>query len=172
MRYSDVVLVADFAAGTKQRCQHKRRGRSARLGLRVCKIRHSCFVPQSASASAISRAKAPGLANALARSSATACHIRVQFKLMTSWALVADIYFLPPQKIWEGESGADFANRVQAMIADVAKLRPVPWDGYLKYYNLADRVRASAHQCFLVVAGSRFSVMRHDAVLLLSRVRH
>lgn len=66
---------------------------------------------------------------------------------MTSWALVADIYFLPPQKIREGESGADFANRVQAMIADVAKLRPVPWDGYLKYYNLAEKVRQRNRCC-------------------------
>jgi phosphate/sulfate permease len=66
----------------------------------------------------------------------------MQFKLMTSWALVADIYFLPPQKIQDGESGADFANRVQAMIAEVAQLRQVPWDGYLKYYNLAEKVRS------------------------------
>ena len=62
----------------------------------------------------------------------------VQFKLMTSWALVADIYFLPPQTIQEGETAVEFANRVQAMIAEVAQLRIVPWDGYLKYYNLAE----------------------------------
>lgn len=59
---------------------------------------------------------------------------------MTSWALVADVYFLPPQTIAPGETSAEFANRVQAMIADVAQLRIVPWDGYLKYYNLADKV--------------------------------
>jgi glycerol-3-phosphate O-acyltransferase 3/4 len=28
---------------------------------------------------------------------------------------------------------------VQAMIAKQAGLRVVPWDGYLKYYNLADK---------------------------------
>lgn len=64
----------------------------------------------------------------------------VQFKLLTSWALVADVYFLPPQSLQEGESAVDFAQRVQKMIADVARLRIVPWDGYLKYYNLASKV--------------------------------
>lgn len=65
---------------------------------------------------------------------------QMQFKLLTSWALVADVYFLPPQQMQEGESAVDFAQRVQKMIADVAQLRIVPWDGYLKYYNLASKV--------------------------------
>jgi hypothetical protein len=37
----------------------------------------------------------------------------VQFKLMVSWALVADVYFLPPQTQRDGESAAEFAQRVQ-----------------------------------------------------------
>lgn len=37
----------------------------------------------------------------------------------------------------EGESSSEFATRVQCMIAMKAGLRVVPWDGYLKYYNLA-----------------------------------
>lgn len=61
----------------------------------------------------------------------------LQFKIMTSWALVADVYFLPPQTQRVGETSAEFASRVQELIARVAKLRIVPWDGYLKYYNLA-----------------------------------
>eukprot|EP00193_Tetraselmis_chui_P014428 CAMPEP_0177791090 /NCGR_PEP_ID=MMETSP0491_2-20121128/23732_1 /TAXON_ID=63592 /ORGANISM="Tetraselmis chuii, Strain PLY429" /LENGTH=450 /DNA_ID=CAMNT_0019313267 /DNA_START=213 /DNA_END=1566 /DNA_ORIENTATION=- len=59
--------------------------------------------------------------------------------LMLSWALVCDVYFLEPQEQKEGESSADFAARVQAAIAKRAGLRVVPWDGYLKYYNLADK---------------------------------
>lgn len=68
---------------------------------------------------------------------------------MTSWALVADIYFLPPQTQQPDETSAQFANRVQKMIADVAKLRICDWDGYLKYYNLADKVRLTVcwHAC-------------------------
>jgi len=59
--------------------------------------------------------------------------------LMTSWAVVCDVYFLEPQERHEGESAADFASRVQALIARKAGLRVMPWDGYLKYYNLADK---------------------------------
>eukprot|EP00873_Tetraselmis_striata_P001570 jgi/Tetstr1/421834/TSEL_012735.t1 len=59
--------------------------------------------------------------------------------LMLSWALVCDVYFLEPQDQREGETSAEFAARVQAMIARKAGLRVVPWDGYLKYYNLADK---------------------------------
>lgn len=61
------------------------------------------------------------------------------FTLMSSWAVVCDVYFLPPQKRQEGESVDDFAARVQDMIAKQAKLRVVPWDGYLKYYNLGEK---------------------------------
>ncbi|KAG2445308.1 hypothetical protein HYH02_008774 [Chlamydomonas schloesseri] len=61
------------------------------------------------------------------------------FRLLTSWALVCDIYFLEPQTIREGETPQEFAGRVQAMIAKYANLRIVPWDGYLKYYNLGEK---------------------------------
>jgi hypothetical protein len=37
----------------------------------------------------------------------------VQFKLMVSWALVADVYFLPPQTQRDGENATEFAQRVQ-----------------------------------------------------------
>ncbi len=60
-------------------------------------------------------------------------------KIMRSWALVADVWFLEPQARREGESAAAFAERVQRLIADRARLRVAPWDGYLKYYNLAER---------------------------------
>jgi len=38
-------------------------------------------------------------------------------KLMTSWAVVCDVYFLEPQRMREGESADAFASRVQEMIA-------------------------------------------------------
>ena len=52
-----------------------------------------------------------------------------------------------------GESSQQFAERVQAMIAKRAGLKVVPWDGYLKYYNLAAKVgpgNASARCCLLL----------------------
>ncbi|KAF5835130.1 hypothetical protein DUNSADRAFT_7849 [Dunaliella salina] len=57
-------------------------------------------------------------------------------KLMSSWATVCDVWFLEPQHKREDETSDEFASRVQRMIADTAGLQVVPWDGYLKYYNL------------------------------------
>jgi hypothetical protein len=51
---------------------------------------------------------------------------------MSSWCVVVDVWFLDPQRIRAGESGAAFATRIQRMIADRASLRPVAWDGYMK----------------------------------------
>ncbi|KAK9827979.1 hypothetical protein WJX81_003927 [Elliptochloris bilobata] len=57
-------------------------------------------------------------------------------KLMTSWAVVCDVYFLEPQAQQPGETAMQFAERVQQLIAARAKLVIAPWDGYLKYYTL------------------------------------
>jgi len=59
--------------------------------------------------------------------------------LMTSWAVVCDVYFLEPQSQQEGESSQQFAERVQHLIATKANLKVAPWDGYLKYYNLGKK---------------------------------
>ena len=56
-------------------------------------------------------------------------------ELMTSWTVIADIYFLEPQTKREDESAIEFASRVQALIAKKARLKIVPWDGMLKYYS-------------------------------------
>jgi len=61
--------------------------------------------------------------------------MRHLFNLVTSWAVVCDVWYLEPQSRQPGESSADFANRVKAMIAKKAGLIDVPWDGYLKYFK-------------------------------------
>lgn len=63
--------------------------------------------------------------------------------LMTSWAVVCDVYFLEPQTRLSHESSQQFAERVQQLIAHKAKLIIAPWDGYLKYYNLGKKVRGA-----------------------------
>ena len=57
-------------------------------------------------------------------------------RLMRSWAVVCDVWFLEPQAARPGETPQLFAERVQRMIAQRAGLTIAPWDGYLKYYNL------------------------------------
>ena len=78
----------------------------------------------------------------------------VQGKLMTSWAVVCDVYFLEPQKKGKDESAQQFAERVQRLIAERAKLQIAPWDGYLKYYTLGVKVSTSGlHHRYDVVQG-------------------
>lgn len=72
----------------------------------------------------------------------------LQLKLMTSWAVVCDVYFLEPTSKRPGESSQQFAERVQGSIAQRANLRIAPWDGYLKYYNLG--VKVSSHKQVLI----------------------
>ena len=62
-------------------------------------------------------------------------------KLMSSWSVVADVWFMEPQTIGEKETSIEFAERVRAMIAKKAGLKMVAWDGMLKYYR---RILANA----------------------------
>jgi len=59
--------------------------------------------------------------------------VRHIIRIMTSWALVCDVRYLPGQHMEEGENPISFASRVKALIASKAKLINVPWDGFLKY---------------------------------------
>ncbi|PAA80711.1 hypothetical protein BOX15_Mlig010209g1, partial [Macrostomum lignano] len=54
------------------------------------------------------------------------------FMMMTSWAIVADVWYLPPQIQQEGESSVAFANRVKRQIAGRGGLVDLQWDGNLK----------------------------------------
>ena len=62
-----------------------------------------------------------------------------QFRIMTSWAMVVDIWFMDPVERLPGETGADFARRVQRLIAARAGLKAVDWDGYIKYWRPSDK---------------------------------
>ncbi|XP_057249564.1 glycerol-3-phosphate acyltransferase 9-like isoform X1 [Beta vulgaris subsp. vulgaris] len=54
-------------------------------------------------------------------------------QLMTSWAVVCDVWYLEPQTIKPDETSIEFAERVRLMISHRAGLKMVPWDGYLKH---------------------------------------
>ncbi len=49
------------------------------------------------------------------------------FKMMTSWAIVADVWYLPPMRRMDGEDAVDFANRVKAEIARKGGLVDLVW---------------------------------------------
>eukprot|EP00898_Chlorokybus_atmophyticus_P000339 jgi/Chlat1/1305/Chrsp118S01717 len=69
-------------------------------------------------------------------------------RLMTSWAVVADVWYMEPQTLKEGECHEDFANRVQAMIARRAGIKAVQWDGYLKYYRPSKKLTQKRQKAF------------------------
>ncbi|XP_052755229.1 glycerol-3-phosphate acyltransferase 4 isoform X3 [Galleria mellonella] len=52
--------------------------------------------------------------------------------MMTSWAIVCDIWYLPPMYREPHESAVDFANRVKSVIARRGGLVDLMWDGQLK----------------------------------------
>lgn len=52
--------------------------------------------------------------------------------ILTSWALVVDIWYLPPMTMEPGEDAVHFANRVKSEIARQGGLVDLDWDGGLK----------------------------------------
>lgn len=73
---------------------------------------------------------------------------------LQTWAVVCEITYLDPQYRRRGESSIAFATRVKEMIADAAGLKPVPWDGLLKYRT--PRVSQAALRAPINVAYSIF----------------
>ncbi|XP_065071778.1 glycerol-3-phosphate acyltransferase 3-like [Rhopilema esculentum] len=57
------------------------------------------------------------------------------FNMITSWAIVCDVWYLPPMQIQEGENSIQFANRVKKLIARQGGLVDLVWDGQLKRSN-------------------------------------
>ncbi|XP_010202320.1 glycerol-3-phosphate acyltransferase 3 isoform X7 [Colius striatus] len=54
------------------------------------------------------------------------------FNLLTSWAVVCNVWYLPPMVKEEEEDAVHFANRVKAVIAARGGMSVLPWDGGLK----------------------------------------
>ncbi|XP_058723392.1 glycerol-3-phosphate acyltransferase 9 [Vicia villosa] len=69
-------------------------------------------------------------------------------QLMTSWAVVCDVWYLEPQNLKPGETAIEFAERVRDIISHRAGLKKVPWDGYLKYSRPSPKHRERKQQNF------------------------
>lgn len=54
------------------------------------------------------------------------------YMMMTSWAIVCDVWYLPPMYREEDETAIDFAKRVKSVIAQQGGLVDLMWDGQLK----------------------------------------
>ncbi|OSX75545.1 hypothetical protein BU14_0233s0023 [Porphyra umbilicalis] len=89
------------------------------------------------------------------RNSSVASFPRHLLDLMTSWAVVADVYYLPPQKQRPGEGAAAFASRVKDLIAARAGLTSIGWDGFLKRHPIAPRFRQQRQRATLFALSRR-----------------
>ncbi|KAI2810704.1 transferase [Blomia tropicalis] len=56
--------------------------------------------------------------------------------MMTSWAIVCDVWYLPPMRKLPNEDAVQFANRVKSEIANKGGLVDLQWDGQLKRMNV------------------------------------
>ncbi|XP_072027029.1 glycerol-3-phosphate acyltransferase 3-like, partial [Amphiura filiformis] len=67
--------------------------------------------------------------------------VRYIVMMLTSWAIVCDVWYLPPMVREEGEEAVDFANRVKAEIARQGGLVDLDWDGQLKRVRVKSTLR-------------------------------
>eukprot|EP00112_Aurelia_sp_Birch-Aquarium-sp1_P004646 Seg1526.3 transcript_id=Seg1526.3/GoldUCD/mRNA.D3Y31 product="Glycerol-3-phosphate acyltransferase 3" protein_id=Seg1526.3/GoldUCD/D3Y31 len=66
--------------------------------------------------------------------------------MITSWAIVCDVWYLPPMKIQDGENSIQFANRVKKLIARKGGLVDLVWDGQLKRSNPPPALKAKQQE--------------------------
>jgi glycerol-3-phosphate O-acyltransferase 3/4 len=60
------------------------------------------------------------------------------FLIMTSWALVCDITYLPPMRRQDNESAEEFAKRVKFTMSETGGFVDLPWDPQVKRMKSMD----------------------------------
>jgi len=70
------------------------------------------------------------------------------YKMMTSWAIVVDVWYLPPMVKGQNEDAIDFANRVKREIAVRGGLVDMVWDGNLKRTGVKSEWKEAQQQEF------------------------
>jgi len=78
--------------------------------------------------------------------------------MMTSWAIVCDVWYLPPMVKNEQEDAITFANRVKAEIARQGGLVDLMWDGNLKRSSVKPAWKAIQQQAFSATLQQRLKV--------------
>ncbi|XP_076020465.1 glycerol-3-phosphate acyltransferase 3 [Genypterus blacodes] len=69
-------------------------------------------------------------------------------RMMTSWAIVVNVWYLPPMTIQDGEDAAQFANRVKSAIAQQGGLLDLAWDGGLKRGKVKDSFKEEQQKMY------------------------
>lgn len=74
--------------------------------------------------------------------------IRYLLRMMSSWAIVCSVWYLPPMTKEEGEDAVHFANRVKAAIARQGGLADLLWDGGLKREKVKDTFKEEQQKLY------------------------
>ncbi|XP_044029326.1 glycerol-3-phosphate acyltransferase 4-like isoform X2 [Siniperca chuatsi] len=69
-------------------------------------------------------------------------------RMMSSWAIVCSVWYLPPMNIEEGEDAVQFSNRVKAAIAVKGGLVDLIWDGGLKRGKVKDAFKEEQQKLY------------------------
>ncbi|XP_028274046.1 glycerol-3-phosphate acyltransferase 3-like isoform X2 [Parambassis ranga] len=69
-------------------------------------------------------------------------------RTMTSWAIVVNVWYLPPMTLQDGEDAAQFANRVKSAIARRGGLLDLAWDGGLKRGKVKDSFKEQQQKMY------------------------
>jgi hypothetical protein len=68
--------------------------------------------------------------------------------MMTSWALICDVWYLPSMYRLEDETSIEFARRCQKEIADKGGLIDLGWDGNLKRTKVPEKLKDKQKELF------------------------
>eukprot|EP00040_Diaphanoeca_grandis_P017286 m.89961 g.89961 ORF g.89961 m.89961 type:complete len:456 (-) comp26348_c0_seq4:350-1717(-) len=90
---------------------------------------------------------------------------RYLVRLMTAWAVVAEVCYLDPQYRRKGETSIQFATRVKDLIAKSAGIPSVPWNGMLKYFSPKPEYKANRQRIYARVLKERFNLLDHSPPL-------
>ncbi|KAL2099741.1 hypothetical protein ACEWY4_004135 [Coilia grayii] len=69
-------------------------------------------------------------------------------RMMTSWAIVCNVWYLPPMTRQEGEDAVHFANRVKSTIARQGGLVDLSWDGGLKREKVKETLKEEQQKMY------------------------
>ncbi|XP_065142813.1 glycerol-3-phosphate acyltransferase 3 [Paramisgurnus dabryanus] len=76
-------------------------------------------------------------------------------RMMTSWAIVCNVWYLPPMTRQDGEDAVHFANRVKSAIANQGGLVDLSWDGGLKRAKVKDSYKEEQQKIYSsIIVGS------------------
>lgn len=67
-------------------------------------------------------------------------------RMMTSWAIICNVWYLPPMVKQDDEDAVDFANRVKKAIATKGGLVDLEWDGMLKRTRVPKKLVAKQQE--------------------------